>query len=404
MTEQQLLDCRGKGGAMLDTSSISTSRFALVVVVLCASIAFILPSQTFAGTNTWTQAGPEGGSLCALAMAPADPDRVYAVVGSPFAGEYEAAGLFRSADGGTTWEPTGTPVGPFSCLVSVDAIDPLRVYSVGIPGARRSIDGGSTWEVMVAEGSGLARYPIAVTRADANFLMFADGSQLMRSRDRGDTWQQSWPSPSVALQSIAMHPSEGGRVFAVTRLQGVFVSDDYGDTWSPASGGLPADLELETLVFDPNDPTRQFLLARSGIYRSLNGGAAWSLILPAEEGVFLRLVVRSDSALFAQLNSAGRSFLVRSLDGGETWLDLGSPFPLYPEVWLPDLVAAPGRLLGASSSGVMKSEDSGQSWHSSNSGLRATSLFSFALDRENPERLYGIAAQPQNPSGHTAES
>lgn len=118
--------------------------FAGLLLALCEAGS---PSAAVAGVNAWTPVGPEGGNMCATAVAPSEPARVYAVVAGVYGGSAEAAGLFRSADGGSTWEPTGAAVGPFSCLLSVDTADPLRLYSIASPefgAARTAVRPGSS--------------------------------------------------------------------------------------------------------------------------------------------------------------------------------------------------------------------------------------------------------------------
>ena len=131
--------------------------------------------------NTWTALGPAGGYLCALAVAPSDPAVVYAAGSS----------LHRSADGGATWEPTGAAVGNVSCLLSVDAVDPLRLYALHSDRVERSLDGGTTWETTQSGISAAsAQFPIAVSAADPAFLLFSDWDKIYRSLDRGDSWEE----------------------------------------------------------------------------------------------------------------------------------------------------------------------------------------------------------------------
>lgn len=93
------------------------------------------PTVVVAGVNAWTPIGPEGGNLCALAVAPSEPATVYAA-GITFG---DGSTLFRSADNGVTWESTGTLVQRSTCSFSVDSGDPRRLYLLdfGKPAAQR---------------------------------------------------------------------------------------------------------------------------------------------------------------------------------------------------------------------------------------------------------------------------
>jgi photosystem II stability/assembly factor-like uncharacterized protein len=354
------------------------------VALLCANLGWLAPSGAGAGVNRWTPLGPEGGGVCGLVAAPSDPRIVYAAGGS----------YFRSSNSGASWEATGAPAASASCLLSVDVADPLRLYALLSDQVLRSLDGGTSWQTTL-EGlpADWADFPIAVGEQDPNLLMFAAYDRIYRSRDRGSSWQQVWNielPPARTLSSTAIHPTVAGRVFAITTYDGVFVSDDYGDNWTPANGGLPDLLTCETIKFDPNDPSLLFLMTRNGLFRSRNGGETWSLILPASSNLAAgALSILPDSTLFSLQTETERKFLMRSDDGGDTWRDLGSPFPpSHPGAYFTSFTALPGGLLVAGA-GITRSIDGGESWEESNAGIFATWIRRLALDRQNPERLYG---------------
>ncbi len=359
------------------------NRPLLEVVLFCAGCAGLL-SPVSAGVNTWTQLGPEGGFLCGLAVSPSDPGTVYAAGYS----------FFRSSDSGASWESTGARSNASSCLLSVDVADPLRLYSLeasGLGSSRvmRSLDGGSTWTAVQSDFFGYPTSPIAIGAQDANLLFFTS-SLVYRSRDRGDTWQHVSSPPGVAVLFIAIHPTTAGRVFAVTAEDGLFVSADYGDHWAPFGLGLPVGLRLLTLRFDPLNHNVLYLLTGDGVYRSRNGGETWSQCLAAGSGEAAGLLaIRQDSTLFVVRSGDDRSAVLRSQDGGDTWQDLGNPYPWVPTGYFHTLVTTPTALLGTGY-GIARSTDNGASWQESNSGLIASDLLGFGLDRENPERLFGL--------------
>ncbi len=351
------------------------------------------PTVARAGVNTWTQLGPEGGFLCRVAVAPSDPAIVYSA----------GVSYFRSADGGRTWEPTGAPVErQASCFLSVDSADPLRLYDVSIDGVRRSLDGGTTW---VASSVGLPqpffpRSPVAVDAQDPDFLLVATQLEIFRSRNRGDSWQPVFRGALPGLVDpdwVGIHPTLAGTAFAVSRTSGVFTTSDYGDSWSPANDGVPDNLGAVGVEFDPVDPLRLYLQTPTGIYRSLNGGALWSLALAAAgtPSRFNLLRVRADSVVFAQRRGETGTELLTSRDGGESWQLLPRPFSSFPSMAFRDLAATPVALLAASESGISRSIDDGGAWGESNSGIFAADVRVFELDRQNPDRLYALAA----PSG-----
>jgi photosystem II stability/assembly factor-like uncharacterized protein len=366
-----------------------TSASALFAAVLLAYCEAGAPSAAEAGVNAWTQLGPEGGSLCALAVAPSDPSRIYAA--GAFGGI--ATGLFRSADGGESWESTGAPVDTASCILAVDSADPLRLYAGRSARLWRSLDGGTTW---TESHSGLPlldeRAKIAVDAHDPTFLLLNNFGSTYRSRDRGISWEPT-PGLTDSVRSLAIDPTVAGGVFALTYHEGVLSSDDYGDHWTAASAGLPETYGPLGLTFDPHLGGVAYLFTYVGIYRTGNGGALWSLVLPVdgEQDQVQQLVVRPDSAVFVVKRMPPESIAVlRSYDGGETWETLPGPFRNEPYVGFTDLAAPSTALIAASWFGAYRSEDDGATWQGSDSGRRGATVSYLALDRQSPERTYGI--------------
>ncbi len=342
------------------------------------------PTAIVAGVNYWTKIGPEGGSLCALAVAPSDPSMVYAT------GGYET---FRSADGGQTWEATGARADGASCILTVDSADPRRLYAGRSGNLWRSLDGGTNW---TESHAGLplldSRAEIVVDAHDSSFLILNNFGTTFRSRDRGSSWE-SISGLADSVQSVAIDPFSAGRVLALTYNEGVFISADFGDTWESASAGLSEPYAPSGVVFDPHQPGVVYLYSYFGIYRTRNGGALWSLILPlyGEQDQVQHLAVRSDSAVFVVKRSPPESIaILRSHDGGDTWEELPGPFPSEPYMGFSDLAATPAALLAASWIGFFRSDDDGRTWQEADSGRNGATVAHLALDRQNPERIYGI--------------
>lgn len=315
-----------------------------------------LSTAVWAGVNRWTAVGPEGGFICDLAMAPSRPATI-------FAGGIQ---LHRSDDGGATWT-TANAAG--SCLMAVDSADPQRLYDLRFPeGLFRSFDGGMTWEPNPAAPSIYPFRPVAVDVHDPSFLMIAGGATY-RSRDRGATWEQVWHvggAPVVNVGSVYIDPGVAGRVFALgqTWEERVFVSTDYGDSWVATNAGLSPYASPAKLAFDPTDSARIYLLTESQIYRSRDGGAHWVQVFGELESssVLSLLTVRADGVAFAVRRHLEVRQLLRSRDGGDTWQHLPDPFPAVAYYGFKDLVATRTGLVAATSDGIFTSEDDGTTW------------------------------------------
>lgn len=163
--------------------------------------------------------------------------------------------LYRSGDGGSTWELAGnTPLLPSAVLGSV-----LFADSAGW--VRRSRDGGATWRPGT-EFMGRV-HDIAVCGRD---VFSASDSGLFRSADSGGTWQRLGPNlPHIpVLQTYDSHLFAGASLSTwPTVSHGVLLSQDRGNTWTPVTGNLPK-LSVNALAVSGSD-----------LWVGLIGGGHW---------------------------------------------------------------------------------------------------------------------------------
>lgn len=273
------------------------------------------------------------GAQC-LALDPADPDTVYVGLA--------AGGVRRTTDGGRTWTDRGLPREQvFSMAVS--AADGA-VYAGTEPSALyRSDDGGETWQ----ELESLLELPsrptwsfpprpwtshvrwIAPSPHDADTILVGiELGGLMRSTDRGETWQDHRPGAQRDVHSLAWHPRRRGRAYEAGG-GGAAWSEDGGDTWEPADEGRDRHYTW-SVAADPGDPELWYVSASSGpyaahgrgdpqahIYRRRNGG--WDVLaggLPDPLPSMPYALVATEGRLFAGLASGE---LWESRDRGVTW-------------------------------------------------------------------------------------
>ncbi|NNE07976.1 MAG: hypothetical protein HKN20_05370, partial [Gemmatimonadetes bacterium] len=190
-------------------------------------------------------------------------------------------------------------------------------------------------------------------------IMYAGGvaGGVFKSTDGGATWNPTDDLMlNLAVSTIAIDPNDGNVLYAGTgegfgtggpfvRGLGIFKSTDAGATWNQLSGtvsGVPtgAFYYVNKIVISPNDSNRLYAATRYGVWRTLDGGANWSVVLAnpsymAAANVSngstlgcLDLAVRSDrnpDVLFAAFGSSQADGLFRSDDGGATWFGYNTP-------------------------------------------------------------------------------
>jgi photosystem II stability/assembly factor-like uncharacterized protein len=256
--------------------------------------------STDAGAS-WAFLGlPDAGQIGAITTHPENPDRVFvAALGHPFR-KNEQRGVFRSSDGGETWEKVlyaSDSTGAVDLAVHPENPDVLyaamwraerKPWTIlsgndGGDGLYRSTDGGDTWTKLSGGlPTGLVgRIDVAVTPAAPNrlyALVEAPGSKqgLYRSDDRGDTWRQVNDKKEIMhrpfyFTHIYAHPEDPDRIF-VGNVD-YYVSDDGGETFDTKE--VP-HVDVHELWINPERPALRIQGNDGGATVSLDGGDSWS--------------------------------------------------------------------------------------------------------------------------------
>jgi photosystem II stability/assembly factor-like uncharacterized protein len=270
-----------------------------------------------AGTHQWydgTQHPWEFKRVWYLEPSSADPDTVYTGV--------EDAALFRSGDGGRSWQELPglrsakghlwQPGGGGMCLHSIllDPKDPDRIYTaISAAGAFRSDDGGQTWRAInrgLHSGFelpdpdaevGHCVHSIAMHPSRPGVLFMQKHWDVMRSDDSGESWREiSGNLPSDFGFPIAVHAHEPDTIYVVPiksdsehyppdgRLR-VYRSRTGGDEWEALTEGLPqkdcyVNVLRSAMAVDSLDPCGVYFGTTGGqVYASANSGDSWSPIV-----------------------------------------------------------------------------------------------------------------------------
>jgi photosystem II stability/assembly factor-like uncharacterized protein len=286
----------------------------------------------------------EGESPDCLAVDPRDPTRLYCGT--------SGHGLFRSTDGGRTWQPAGA--GIRHAEISAVAVSPTEVSSgrgVVYAGTNpsslfRSDDGGESWRelsAMLALPSAdewsfppqpethHVRWIEVDPVAPARLYVAIEAGALVRSFDGGQTWSDRVPGGPYDTHTAATHPQAPGRVYSAAG-DGYFQSEDGGDSWTEFGKGLRHHY-LVGVAADPGDPDAVLVSAASGpgvAYRSPRAEATvyrrsgTAPFAPAMEGLppargTVASLFAVDPIRAGAIFAANNRGLFRSSDGGLSW-------------------------------------------------------------------------------------
>ncbi len=291
------------------------------------------------------------GSIGAIRVAESDPDVVYVATGSDGlrSNVIIGTGVYKSTDAGATWTHAGLEDTGNSGAILIHPEDPDVVYvaAIGDPfkptperGVYRSRDGGASWEkvLFVSDSVGAVDLEFApddpetvyatTWRAERKPWTIVSGGLeggVHVSTDGGDSWTQATSGLPTGLRGkadLAVSPAAPDRVWALIEAPadtgGVYRSDDRGATWRHVSAFQPIrnrPFYYTNLEAHPTDADVLWGMAE-GHWKSEDGGRSWQA-KPTPHGDNHDLWINPDDPnVMIQSNDGGANV---SLDGGETW-------------------------------------------------------------------------------------
>lgn len=258
-------------------------------------------------------------SIGDIAIAPADPSTIYAGTGEPNCGggsvTYDGAGLFKSTDGGATWNYVGLDSTRNTGRIVVDPKNTDRVFVATMGdlfsngnqrGVYRTTDGGQTWQqvLFLSDSTGAIDLAINPENPDTIYACMWERVRrftyehyggvtcgIYRSYDGGDTWSEltnGLPTSSVGRIGIDISQSNPNVLYAIyadendnVSFKGIFKTTNGGNSWSEtndnALGGMFASYGwwFGRIKVDPTDENIAFAIGFD-TYKTTNGGGSWS--------------------------------------------------------------------------------------------------------------------------------
>jgi photosystem II stability/assembly factor-like uncharacterized protein len=299
------------------------SLFIAILLVLSTS-----PAPARAAAGAWSKLDLDGIQVSALAVDPTVPSTLYA--GS------RGNGMFRSTNGGASWQSINTGLGSqFVNAISIDPSNPSIVLAgtgrgalVGEPGGGvyRTTNRGNSWTGVLVNtfSSSLAR-----TFQNPQVVYSGGVGPVNRSTDGGVTWTRLTPPPNSPILNtdilgLAVSPFDPNLLIAVGNTEGgtgrIFRSTDGGNNWTLVRDGLAP---VFNVAFAPPSPAGANILVASqvGVLRSTDNGLSYQLVTEELGNISVRQVIFNPSSATTAFAATDQGVFT-SLNGGNDWTPL----------------------------------------------------------------------------------
>ena len=343
-----------------------------------------------AGT-TWTSLfdGQDSYSIGALGADPSDPNRIWVGTGENHGGRHNGFGdgLYKSDDGGATWQKKGLEASEHISKIIVHPEDPNTVWVAAqgplwSPGGERGVfkteDGGETWKNTLSSGEFTGATDLVIDPRNPDRLYAA-------------MWQHH--------RTVAAYVGGGPE-------SGLWKSEDGGENWTELKTGLPTgNMGKIGLAISPMQPDTLYAaieldLREGGVWKSVNRGASWEKKSDTVSG---GTGPHYYQELYASPHHFDRIYLVSntsqiSNDGGATWSNLNNEYKHVDDHAIAFRPDDPDYILFGSDGGLYESYDHTGTWRFIDN-LPITQFYKVAVDDAEPfYNVYG-GTQDNNSQG-----
>lgn len=295
------------------------------------------------------------------------------------------AGVWRSADGGDTWQRgrfgQGNQGDKSVYGLAVHPKDGSVMYAAGSDGVYLSRDRGVSFDRLESPMNDMRVWRVTIDPVDPNTVYAGTcPAAVFRSRDSGQHWDRvcadfAEECPAVGIPRItalAIDPADHRIVWAGAEVDGVRMSLDGGDTWARVAGGLLDDPDIHDITVVPSSPTRVVVVTPREVCISEDAGDSWEGVGARERFALpycRSIAVKADDPdviLVGTGNTAtgDAGAIQRSADGGRTWETPRLPLPAnsYISAFATN-AADPNMILACSHHGqLFASPDAGEWW------------------------------------------
>src|SRR5256714_1733143 len=306
------------------------------------------------------------GSVGAIGLSDADPNTIYVGMGeSTVRGNVSHGdGMYKSIDAGKTWKKIGLEDTRQIMRVRVHPKNPDIVYVAALGhlfapneerGIFRSRDGGRTWQKILYRDNRTGACDLILDPTNPNVLYAAfwqvvrkpwtfesggPGGAIFKSIDGGDTWTEitrndGLPKGTIGNIGITVSPANPDRVWAIVEAEdgGVFRSDNAGKTWTKVNEErkLRQRAWYYSRIYADTQNAESVYVLNVGFYKSNDGGHTFNPISVPHGDNHDLWIAPNDANRMIEANDGGANV---SCNGGRTWTEEDQPTAQFYRVSL----------------------------------------------------------------------
>ena len=228
----------------------------------------------------WENLGLYGGQIYAIAIDPGNSNTI-------LAGSYYGDGLFKSTDGGESWQSIEGFKNELVYSIAFDPDDHTTIWVATVYYIYKSEDGGQTWKLFdpaFTLGYYQYYYTLALDANDGNTVFVGtsglygsyDGGQVYKTTDGGETWQETSLIADHNVWDLAVNPHNSQEIWAVTGPEwvsegSIYRSQDGGTSWAKLPTGLQEGW-FHVVVIHPQDSNTVLVGGEKGLWRTNKQG------------------------------------------------------------------------------------------------------------------------------------
>jgi len=362
-------------------------RFRSILIFLAIPACFIFGSAVTqsaekASAPRFEHLGPFGGDVRSLLIDASGPSTAYLGTSN--------GKIYKSTDSGKSWKVLTPGIGQTAYVIDTlvqHPRDPGHIYAGAWDsyseggGLFESRDAGATWARLKLPHEHTAVRGIAICRDNPLYMLAATIEGVFLSKNGGGEWSNVGGELLTKAHSVAIDPVDPNILYVGTWRLG-YVSRDMGKSWALVEKGMPLDSDIFSMTIVPDNPSVVFGSACSGVYRSDDGLQSWTRLRVLPNQFTIRAhIVYIDPTNYKRVYAGTTEGLYVSENEGRSWALLTSK-----DITVNAVQVDPSNnrriLLGTEYQGMLRSEDGGKTWLPSNDGFIHKQISWIQFDQE----------------------